>query len=119
MSSTNRISDDPRPGRTGLMRSTDLRSEPEHVVHRVEPRRSGRDEPHRPEGAMREGVAAMGPVGQLEPFAARAEHDGVVADDVSPAEGVDPDLFGGPFPDEPVPAVDAGVLDAPTERFGD
>src|SRR5262245_46365631 len=78
-----------------------LGSEPEDVVHRVEPGGSGRDEPHRPEGAVREGVAAMGPVGQLEALAGRAEHNRVVAHDVPPAEGVDPDLLRGPLPHEP------------------
>src|SRR6185503_18208895 len=52
----------------GTHRSVRPLSEPEDVVHRVETRAGGRDEPGRAQGPLREGVAAVSPVGQLEPL---------------------------------------------------
>src|SRR4029453_3297930 len=101
MSSTKSISDGPRPGRTGLMGAAGPRSEPEDVVHRVEARRGSGDEPRRPEGPGREGVTAVGAMGQLEPLADRAEDDRMVSDDVPSPKRVDADLLRRPLSTAP------------------
>src|SRR4051812_30662171 len=64
----------------------------DHVGHGDAPRRPAHDEPGRPEGAPREQIAVRGAVGELDPLAGAQEVDGVVADHVAPADGVDADL---------------------------
>src|SRR5260221_9933025 len=64
--------------------------QPQHILHVVQPRRP----PVRPERgsqrAARKGLAARGLVRQLHALALRGKNDRVIADDVAPADRVNP-----------------------------
>src|SRR5438132_127668 len=79
--------------------------EAEHVLHRVEPGRPPCHESHRAQGAARERVAAVRPVGQLQTLAQRAERHGVLADHVARAERADGDLASGALARQALPAA--------------
>src|SRR5690606_19414432 len=82
----------------------------EHVLHVVNAGRFLRDPGGGAHGAAREDAAVGGLVGELQTFAERGEHDGVVADDVAAAQGVDADLGGGAFAGDALAAVAERVV---------
>ena len=65
---------------------------------------------------MGEGVAAVGAVNEFESLADAAEDDGVLADDVTGADGKQRNLFFGPFTDDAFAAVDADFVQIAVQR---
>ena len=59
-----------------------------------------------PEGAVGEGVTAVGAVDQFQALADAAEDHGVFTDDIAGADGQERDLFFAAFPDQSFSAVD-------------
>ena len=70
------------------------------------------------QGADGEGVARGGPVGQFQAFAVGGEEDGVVADDVAAADGMEADFLFGAFADEAGAAVHGDVGQGPAVAGG-
>src|SRR5690606_18925430 len=58
-------------------------TQPEHVVHVVQPRRLAGEPSRRSQGASGKNAAIGGLVGYLDPFALTDEHHRVLADDVA------------------------------------
>ena len=70
------------------------------------------------QGADGEGVARGGAVGQLQAFAVGGEENGVVADDVAAADGMEADFLFGAFADEAGAAVHGDVGQGPAVAGG-
>ena len=99
-----------RPRGDGSSRSG---AQAEHVAHVVEAGGAGGvGEPDGgAEGPAREGVARGGAVGDLDALPEPEEEHGVVADDISAAQGLDADLARGARADLAVAVVARGLLE--------
>src|SRR5689334_6872695 len=79
--------------------------QPQHVLHVVEAGGLVVGPEGGAQGAAGEGFAAGSFVGEFDALALRGVDDGVIADDVAAAHGVDPDLVLGAFTDDAVAAM--------------
>jgi D-amino-acid dehydrogenase len=90
--------------------SVGVSSQPQHVRHRVRPRRLARQVLRRGQRPSCIAVPAVSFVDQFQRLAERREDDRVFAHVVPAADGVDADLAERPFADQPFTAVADGRL---------
>src|SRR5512142_938151 len=73
-------------------------SQPQHLRHRIPPRRLARDPARGVERPLGEEAAVGGGMAQLDPFPLADEMHAVLARDAAAAQGVERDLARGPLP---------------------
>lgn len=94
-------------------------SQTQHIFHVVKSRRLAPQPFGGADGAVGEDFAAAGFVGEFKAFAGGGVDDGVVADDVAAAEGVEADFAFGAFADVAVAAVGDVLLVGEVADFGE
>ena len=94
-------------------------SEAENVCHIVEAGGAALEPLGGFEGALGEGGAGGGLVGELDALFVCGEDDGVVTDDGAAAEGVDGDLSARALADDAVAAVDGLVIEVDAAALGE
>jgi hypothetical protein len=70
------------------------------------------------QGAVGEGLAAVGAVDEFETLADAAENDRMIADDVASANREQRDFLLGALPDDPFAAVDADLIQVAVKPLG-
>src|SRR6266404_2666925 len=88
----------------------------EHILHAVETWLLFGEPLGSANGAARKGVATVGAMNELKPLANTAEDHGVFADDVTGADGKQPNLLLGSFADDALPPTDADFVQFALQR---